>query len=158
MKMALVIMLLVFTPGFSYSQETNLLKDKEYLNREILKMDSLLFDVAFNECDLALFKQLTTADFEFYDDRSGLNKSIEKEISSFKDRCSKPYKVTRKLVRSEASILGDYGAVQIGEHEFYVDNKKVEKAKFITIWEKKGASWIVKRAISYEHTPVENEN
>jgi len=128
------------------------------LKNEILKMDSLLFDVAFNKCNLKLYKQLTTEDFEFYDDRSGLNKSIDKEIMSFEDRCSKPFSVTRKLVSSEAYELGNYGAVQIGVHDFYVDNQKVETAKFITIWERKNDAWIIKRAISYEHKEVINES
>lgn len=141
-----------------FSQVTAQVDFNNELQIEIMKMDSLLFDVAFNTCDLKIYKQLTTEDFEFYDDRTGLNKSIDKEIMSFKDRCSKPFSVTRKLVSSEAYILGDYGAVQTGEHNFYVDNKKVQNAKFITIWERKNDSWVVKRAISYEHKDVENED
>jgi len=153
-----VTFLIFFITSSAFSQDIEQLKEKEHLNREILKMDSLLFNVAFNKCDLELYKKIMSTELEFYDDRSGLNASIEKEIASFKDRCSKPYKVTRKLVYSQASVLGDYGAVQIGEHGFYVDNKKVQRAKFITIWERKENSWVVKRAISYEHKDVENED
>lgn len=127
------------------------------LQAEIAQMDHRLFDEAFNHCDLELYKQLTTRDFEFYDDRSGLNKSIEKEIRSFEDRCSRPFAVTRQLVSSIAYGLSDYGALQIGEHEFYEDGTKVERAKFITIWERSDDSWIIKRAISYEHRGVESE-
>jgi hypothetical protein len=121
-----------------------------------MKMDSLLFNVAFNKCDIALFKKIISQDIEFYDDRTGLSTSFEKEINSLKDKCSKPISVTRKLVSSSANVLGNYGAVQIGEHEFYVNGKKVEKAKFITIWERKNNFWVVKRAISYLHEPVLN--
>lgn len=59
--------------------------------------------------------------------------------------------MTRKLVSSRAYALGDYGALQLGEHEFYEDDRKVEKAKFIFIWEHENDSWILRRAISYEH-------
>ena len=125
------------------------------LYKEILKMDSLLFDVAFNKCDLELYKTIMSPELEFYDDRSGLNTSIEKEIASFKDRCSKPFALTRELVATSVHVLGNYGAVQIGEHNFYVDGKKVENAKFITVWEKNESNWIVKRAISYDHKLIE---
>ncbi|MEL6124720.1 MAG: nuclear transport factor 2 family protein, partial [Bacteroidota bacterium] len=128
------------------------------INQEILSMDSLLFNVAFNQCNLELFKSIMSDEIEFYDDRTGLNTSIEKEIASFKDKCAKPFDVTRRLLSSHASILGDYGAVQIGEHEFDVNDVKSQKAKFITIWERTNNSWIVKRAISYEHQDLETSN
>ncbi len=137
-----------------FSQDKDRLKTKKSLEYEIIKMDSLLFNVAFNKCDLELYKKIMSPDLEFYDDRSGLNSSFEKEIISFKDRCSKPIFITRKLVSSSTHVLGDYGAVQIGVHEFYVDGKKVEKAKFIHVWERKNKYWIVKRAISYDHESI----
>ncbi|MCW9705876.1 nuclear transport factor 2 family protein [Fodinibius salsisoli] len=140
------------------SQSPSELQAHNRLRAEIIKMDSLLFEVAFNKCNLPLYKQIVTDDFEFYDDRSGLNKSLDKEIMSFQDRCSKPYSVTRKLITSEVHILGDYGALQTGEHEFYVNDEKVQKAKFTTIWEKHRESWIMKRAISYDHQDVKNDD
>ena len=127
----------------------------QQLSEQIIRMDSLLFEVAFNNCNLELYKRIMSPELEFYDDRSGLNTSIEKEIASFKDRCSKPFSLTRELVFSTVHVLGDFGAVQLGEHNFYVDGGKVENAKFITVWEKKGSNWIVRRAISYDHKPVE---
>jgi hypothetical protein len=93
-------------------------------------------------------------EFEFYDDRSGLNISFEKAVASNEDRCSKPYTLTRELVNTSVHVLGDYGAVQIGIHDFIIDGEKVETAKFITVWEKTDDSWIVKRAISYDHEPA----
>jgi hypothetical protein len=149
-----VSFLILLITSSAFSQDIEQLKEKEYLNREILKMDSLLFNVAFNNCDLDLYKKIMSTELEFYDDRSGLNISIEKEIASFKDRCSKPFKVTRNLVATTVHVLGDYGAVQLGEHNFLVDGKVVENAMFITIWERKEKSWIAKRAVSYDHKPV----
>ena len=128
------------------------------LESEILEMDRILFEEAFNKCDLKLYKKIVSPVLEFYDDRSGLNTDFSKEIASFKDRCSKSHKVTRKLVKAEAYILGEYGAVEIGEHDFYVDATKVENAKFIIIWERKGDSWIMKRTVSYEHKAADNES
>ena len=146
--------------SFLFSQEavSQIFEEKapaQSLYEEIINMDSLLFDVAFNKCDLELYKTIMSPDLEFYDDRSGLNILIEKEIASFEDRCSKPFNVTSKLVTSSVHVLGNYGVVQLGEHNFYVDDKKVENAKFITVWKKNGSNWVVKRAISYDHKPIE---
>ncbi|MEM1136075.1 MAG: nuclear transport factor 2 family protein [Bacteroidota bacterium] len=125
------------------------------LYRKIIKMDSLLFNVAFNQCDLTLYKKIMSENLEFYDDRSGLNTSIEKEILAFNDRCAKPFKLTRKLIETEVYKLGDFGAVQTGTHIFLINNEPVEVSKFTTIWEFANNRWIVKRAISYDHKPLE---
>jgi len=148
---------LLFTILFSnsvFSQQPDNPKTELSLQYEIEKMDSLLFDVAFNKCDLELYKKIMSPNLEFYDDRSGLNTSFDVEIASFNDRCSRPFSVTRKLVSTTVHVLGDYGAVQLGIHEFYENGKKVQKAKFITIWERKEGSWITKRIVSYDHEPV----
>lgn len=150
----LLILLIVLNPTISVAQENSTVN----LEKEILEMDRILFDEAFNKCNLELYQEIVSPELEFYDDRTGLNTDFSKEIASFKDRCSKPHDVTRKLVKAKAYVLGDYGAVEIGEHDFYVNNKKVEKAKFIIIWERKGDSWIMKRTVSFEHQPVSDEN
>ena len=135
---------------FSYAQK----QSSANLEKEILEMDRLLFEEAFNKCDKELYKKLVSPELEFYDDRSGLNTDFAKELASFDDRCSKSHDVTRKLVSAKVSVLGDYGAVEIGEHDFYVHDTKVENAKFIIIWERKDESWIMKRTVSYEHRPA----
>jgi len=150
----LLLLFILFISQFSYSQKTEENPPRQSLYKQIVQMDSLLFSVAFNQCDLEIYKKIMSPDLEFYDDRSGLNTSIEKEIASFKDRCSKPFKVTRNLVNTSVHVLGDYGAVQLGEHNFLVDDKVVENAMFITIWERRENSWIVKRAVSYDHKSV----
>lgn len=152
------VLLCTFCADLVYAAESEQIPRASELQIEINHMDHMLFDEAFNGCNLDLYKQLTSSDFEFYDDRSGLNKSIDKEIMAFKDRCARPFSVTRKLVSSQAYGLGDYGAVQIGEHEFYEDDQKVEKAKFITVWEKQSDAWFIRRAISYEHRGIGAES
>jgi hypothetical protein len=129
--------------------------DKKNLEKEIIKMDSLLFKEAFNKCNLEIFENIISDDIEFYDDRSGLNTSKQKEINSFKDKCSKPFTIKRKLNSIFIDKLGDFGAIQTGIHTFLVDDKEVQKAKFVTIWEHKNGKWFVKRAISYEHKSIE---
>ena len=128
------------------------------LSEDIMEMDNKLFAEAFNKCNLSLFKTIVSSDLEFYDDRSGLNTSFAKEVAAFKDRCSKQEKVTRKLVEAEVSRLGDYGAVEIGKHDFYVDNVKVESARFIIIWERTSESWVMKRTVSFNHQPASGDD
>lgn len=145
----------ILISGSAFSKETDSAKAGASLEDQIREMDSQLFDVAFNKCDLELFKKIMSPNLEFYDDRSGLNTSFEVEVASFNDRCSRPVSTTRKLVNFSVHILGDYGAVELGDHDFFVDGKRVEKAKFIIVWEKQpDGSWVMKRTISYDHKPV----
>lgn len=117
-------------------------------------MDSLLFDVAFNQCDAALFKKIIADDVEFYDDRFGLNVSKVLEIKSLAAKCERSEKLTRKLNSCTIDKLGDFGAVQIGEHTFYSNGIPEGTGKFIHIWERKDTDWILKRIVSYEHRPI----
>lgn len=127
------------------------------LKTEIIQMDSLLFSVAFNQCDVELFKKIIADDVEFYDDRSGLNKSKELEIKSLMEKCARPEKLTRQLNSCTIDRLGDYGAVQLGEHTFFVNGVPEGTGKFIHIWERKGNDWKLKRIVSYEHRPIKKQ-
>jgi len=149
----LTLFILFLSREASAQSNSEVLK-MDLLKKEIIKMDSLLFDVAFNQCDAAQFKRIIADDLEFYDDRSGLNTLKENEIKSFNTRCSRPEKLTRKLNSCTIDKLGDFGAVQIGVHTFYIDGKPEGTAKFIHIWERKEKDWILKRIVSYEHRPI----
>lgn len=150
-----VIMLFILFLSREAIAQTNSEDAKmDLLKTEILKMDSLLFDVAFNQCDAAQFKKIIADDVEFYDDRFGLNVSKENEIKSLNAKCARPEKLTRKLNSCTIDKLGDFGAVQIGEHTFYIDEKPEGTGKFIHIWERKDKDWKLKRIVSYEHRPI----
>lgn len=150
-----VIVLFVFFLSRQATAQTNSeILNEDLLRTEIIKMDSLLFDVAFNQCDAAQFKKIIADDVEFYDDRFGLNVSKENEIKSLNAKCNRPEKLTRKLNSCTIDKLGDFGAVQVGEHTFYVDGKPEGTGKFIHIWERKDKDWKLKRIVSYEHRPI----
>lgn len=153
MKLLITTLAICFiaTPTYGKGLKT----DYEVLHKEIQAMDYQLFDIAFNQCNLELWKAIVSEDIEFYDDRTGLNTSFEKEVNSFEDKCSKPFAVTRQLVSNEIHPLGEYGALQTGKHNFFVDGKLVEKSQFITVWQRTADSWIVKRVVSYDHQAVE---
>lgn len=150
-----VIMLFILFLSREAIAQTNSEDAKmDLLKTEILKIDSLLFDVAFNQCDAAQFKKIIADDVEFYDDRFGLNISKENEIKSLNSKCARPEKLTRKLNSCTIDKLGDFGAVQIGEHTFYIDGKPEGTGKFIHIWERKDKDWKLKRIVSYEHRGI----
>jgi len=153
MKLLITTLAVGFISTAAYGKD--LQTANEMLYKEIQSMDNKLFDIAFNQCNLELWKAIVSEDIEFYDDRTGLNISFEKEVNAFKDKCSKPFAVTRQLVSNEIHPLGEYGALQTGKHNFYVDGKLVEKSQFITVWERTTDSWIVKRVVSYDHQAVE---
>ena len=150
-----VIVLFIFFLSRQATAQTNSeILQEDLLKTKIIEMDSLLFDVAFNQCDAAQFKKIIADDVEFYDDRFGLNVSKENEIKSLNSKCNRPEKLTRKLDSCTVDKLGDFGAVQIGEHTFYVDGKPEGTGKFIHIWERKDKDWKLKRIVSYEHRPI----
>lgn len=152
----IMVLFILFLSREATGQTNNEVLKLDLLKTEIIKMDSLLFDVAFNHCDAAQFKRIIADDVEFYDDRFGLNVSKENEIKSLNEKCIRPEKLTRKLNSCTIDKLGDFGAVQIGEHTFYVDGKPTGTGKFIHIWERKDKDWKLKRIVSYEHRPIKN--
>lgn len=149
-----IMLFILFLSKQAVAQTNSEVLKTDILRNEILKMDSLLFDVAFNQCDASQFKKIIADDVEFYDDRFGLNVSKENEIKSLDAKCSRPEKLIRKLNSCTIDKLGDFGAVQIGDHTFYVDGKPEGTGKFIHIWERKDKDWKLKRIVSYEHRPI----
>jgi ketosteroid isomerase-like protein len=149
----LILFMLFLSRQVTAQTNSDVLK-MDLLKTEIIKMDSLLFDVAFNQCDAALFKKIIADDVEFYDDRFGLSTSKPNEIKSLLAKCERTEKLTRKLNSCTIDKLGDFGAVQIGEHTFYIDGKPEGTGKFIHIWERKDNDWKLKRIVSYEHRPI----
>ena len=152
--MNILILFMLFLSREAKAQTNSEILKMDVLKTEIMKMDSLLFDVSFNQCDAALFKKIIADDIEFYDDRSGLNTSKGNEIKSLLDKCGRSEKLTRKLNSCTIDKLGDFGAVQIGEHTFYVDGKASGTGKFVHIWERKDKDWVLKRIVSYEHRAI----
>lgn len=150
----IILLFMLFLSKQVTAQTNSEVLKMDLLKAEIIKMDSLLFDVAFNQCDTILFKKIIADDIEFYDDRSGLNTSKTNEIKSLVSKCVMSKKLIRKLNYCTIDKLGDFGAVQLGEHTFYFDGKPTGTGKFVHIWERKDKDWKLKRIVSYEHRPI----
>jgi hypothetical protein len=152
--MNILVLFMLFLSREVKAQTNSEAIEMDILKTEIIKMDSLLFEVAFNQCDAALFKKIIADDVEFYDDRYGLNLSKGNEIKSLVEKCARPQKLTRELNSCNIDKLGDFGAVQLGEHTFLVNDIPVGTGKFIHIWEQKNNNWKLKRIVSYEHRAI----
>ena len=144
-----VILLLASLKSNSQINETDI--KKANLRQEILEMDSLLFNVAFNHCDTILYKKILSDNIEFYDDRTGLNTSKELEIKALVEKCSRKDNMIRVLKSTTVTKLGDFGAVQLGEHDFVTNGITIGSGQFIHIWERTNQGWKLKRIVSYEH-------
>jgi hypothetical protein len=71
-------------------------------------------------------------------------------------------RVRRELVKGSLEVhpINNYGAVQTGEHRFYLTQKgQKEKldgvGKFVVLWRKEGGEWRISRVISYGFGPPE---
>ena len=125
------------------------------LFKTIQALDTQLFD-AYNHCDLDTMASMVSDDLEFYHDKTGLAVGKQVFIEAIKNNiCGK---VTRQLVPGTLEVypLANYGAVEIGVHQFHHpgDPSNVGEAKFIHIWHDKDSKWVITRVISYDHEPA----
>lgn len=124
------------------------------LYNHILHMDNQFF-TAFNQRDMETIKALFTQDLEFYHDKGGFT-DYQKNMESTKNMFANNKTLQRELIRETMQVypLGDYGALQIGEHRFCdlsQGKKSCSVYKFTHIWRKTGDVWQIARVISYDH-------
>jgi ketosteroid isomerase-like protein len=136
------------------AQEKKVAHTSAELYKEIEQMDEIMFE-AFNKKDFEKFKSLFTEDLEWFQDNDGLL-SYETVFNNFSNMFKNENKLTRKLVKGTLEVhpVKDYGAIEIGVHEFsHMENGKEEIGtfKFLMIWKKKDNRWKIARVISYDH-------
>jgi ketosteroid isomerase-like protein len=143
---------LLSVPGFS--QEKKVAATSEVLQRELEKMDSLLFG-AYNARNIEKLKSYFTEDLEWYQDNGGLL-SFQTVLNNFEGLFKRDYILTRTLVKGSMKVhpIKDFGAIQTGSHQFsHTENGKLEVGtfKFLMIWKKGDKGWQVSRVVSYDH-------
>lgn len=136
------------------------------LYASMARLDSLLFDVAFNTCNQVQLAQLTSDNFEFYHDQGGITLGKENFVNSVKEGvCSNNYKAIRKLVPGSMEVYPMhkdgklYGAIQMGANEFWALEPgkpiyQTSKAKFIHLWMLQNGEWKFYRGLSFDHIPT----
>ena len=141
----------------SHAQAAKDPKALQELYARIAALDATLFD-AYNRCDIAKVGTLFTEDLEFYHEKGGLTLTRDATLATMrKNLCAGGgYHLRRELVRESMEVrpIADYGAVQTGEHRFYLTQKGQKEAldgvcKFVMIWRKTGDEWRISRVISY---------
>jgi len=161
MKKRLIILIAISTiiiPGFAQVET-----DSE-LFIALKKMDVQIFDKGFNECDTVATRDAIHEDFEFYHDTGGIDSSKEAFMRTYiQNICGNPEgKPIRGLVEKSLQVFPLYssgtlyGAIQMGEHKFYIreangDLRYTTRSKFTHLWILVGEDWKLKRVLSYDH-------
>ncbi|GAA0871874.1 hypothetical protein GCM10009117_10200 [Gangjinia marincola] len=131
--------------------------------------DSLIFEVAFNHCNIQPMEELLSDDLEFYHDIAGVEKTKAVFINNFRNGlCGNPNVQSRRELIPESLVVYPlknngviYGAVQQGEHRFFEKVKNQPEtagstAKFTHLWLLENDTWKLKRVISYDHQQSTN--
>lgn len=136
----------------------------ENLFQQLKRMDSLLFEVCFNQCRVDELLPYISQDLEFYHDQSGVMESRDQFMESVRTNicANMDFKPIRKLNEASLQIFplfnqGKlYGVIQQGVHTFYIREPQKElyetsEAKFIHLWLWQNDRWMLKRVLSYDH-------
>ncbi len=146
----ILIFIISSLPTFCFSQ-----KIERTLFDEILRMDSLLFR-GFNEREIKPMEEIFDKNLEFFHDKSGVT-NYEQNIAIFKTNFAKPnWGVKRRLLKESMEVypIPNYGAMQIGKHEFCNTENGVTGCsilKFAQVWQLRDGKWTVTRILSYDH-------
>lgn len=155
-KIQIILVLIVSQIMFSQ------VKNTDELCKTAKKLDSLIFDLGFNTCDLSHYDSIVSDDLEFYHDKGGITSGKAAFIASIRNNiCGGPNKVRRELVPGSMKVYPLYNNnvlyafIQEGEHDFAELYKgkwnKGSRAKFTILWILEDKNWKMKRVLSYDH-------
>ena len=151
----LLLSILIYSSTFAQNQiEKKAVSTEKELFNKVAHLDSLLFS-AYNSKNLDLMKNYFTNDLEWYQDNGGLI-GFEKVFENFSSIFNRDYDLKRNLIRESLEVypIQDYGAIQIGMHQFkHIENDKLEIGtfKFLMIWKNDNENWKISRVVSYDH-------
>ncbi|ADQ17808.1 serine hydrolase [Leadbetterella byssophila] len=124
---------------------------------EIMEQDKKLFEQGFNQCQISVFQELLTDDFEFYHDKSG--KSDKEGFIRDTQRFICGSSVKRQHLDSEVYPMYKadtlYAALQEGRHTFSENGIIVGHARFSHLWIKQDGKWKLSRSLSFAHQSIE---
>jgi hypothetical protein len=158
----LLWMAALFAAMTAYAQNETYPATAELLSKKILALDAEAFE-AYNTCNIEKSRSYFTDDLEFYHDKGGFIKGVDKLMEALKNNiCNDPKrKVLRKPVAGTFKVypLDGYGAILTGDHDFYIvengKEKKTGTAKFNHVWLLKDGYWKMARVLSYDHKAAE---
>ena len=156
-RLAVMLLALALGLGAVNGQPSDPKTGSEALRDRIAALDRALFD-AFNRCDLDRVETFFMPDLEFYHEKGGLILTAKNAVNVMrKSLCGKDSnKVRRELIADSLAVfpINDFGAVETGEHRFYLTQKGQPEAldgigRFIHIWKLKDGEWRISRVVSY---------
>ncbi|GGY61027.1 hypothetical protein GCM10011613_00460 [Cellvibrio zantedeschiae] len=137
---------------------------KSSLFQTMREQDRNFFEQAFNQCNLEYLEKAIAKDFRMYHDKGGPQDRAQFLHNVKQNICANPNKKPiRKLEENSLQLFplyNDnqlYGAIQTGIHHFYIreSNKSdvhTGTANFTHIYLLENGQWILKEALSYDHT------
>jgi hypothetical protein len=148
-RLTLALTCFVFTQAVSAQ-----LSKTDALYLEIVEMDRALFE-AFNSRDLQKQETIFARDIEFFHDQGGVS-TYDQLIENTKRLFAQNNGLKRTLVPGTLEIypIKDYGALEVGEHQFcHLENERNDCGtfKFVQVWQKRSDGWKLTRVISYGH-------
>ena len=113
-----------------------------------------MFD-AYNAHDVERLMAYFTGDLEFFHDTGGLS-GFEQTRAGLTNVFANNKDIRRTLVPGSLEVypIKDYGAIEIGAHEFcHTENGKPDCGtfKFVQVWRYADGSWKIARVVSYGH-------
>ena len=161
MKNFIALVLILMLGGTQTSEAQ--VSENTTLFKDILALDSELFDQGFNQCKPNIFEARTDEKLEFFHDKGGIQ-NREKFLEAVKRNiCSNlNEKPIRTLVAGSSQVFPLdnngvlYGAIQQGVHQFHSKGKDpavngYTVAKFTHVWLLRDGIWKLKSALSYDH-------
>jgi hypothetical protein len=158
--MKYLILLIIGNITFAQQKEAYPATVQELADKIII-LDAEAF-AAYNACNLESFRNYFTEDLEFYHDKGGFSKGVDKLMEGMVNNiCNNAEsKVIRKPLLDSFQVypLEGYGAILSGNHDFYrLENgieRKTGTAKFTSVWLLTNGRWQMSRVLSYDHKSV----
>lgn len=127
------------------------------------KKDQEFFEQGFNQCNLMYLEKNVSDSLVFLHDQAGIQDKKLFMENTKKNICGNfDKKPIRKLVSGSLSVFPLYnngklyGAIQAGNHEFYIREKGKKdrltgSAKFTSVWLLENKKWLLTNVMSYDH-------
>ncbi|MBB5205181.1 hypothetical protein HNQ51_002500 [Inhella inkyongensis] len=143
------------------------LRAQTFNDAELQALDTRLFEVVFNRCELERLDDLLHPELEFLHDQGGRQDRAAFEQAVRKNLCSgQGDKALRRLVPGslENHLLRDqgriYGLIQSGRHVFSTraadggERPPQGQARFVNTWLLGPEGWRLYRVLSFDHQPI----
>jgi len=157
-KLLFILLTIIFLLFRIYVNAQTSAHTNRDLYTELVYRDSVVFANVYT-CNTAKNETFFTDDIEFYHDKGGVTKSRKTLVEQLRNNfCGEgKTKLRRELVNGSMKVypINKYGAVQLGEHLFYITENGKEAlsgvAKFIHVWKYERGEWRISRVFSYDH-------